>query len=472
MNILNLITLTIAETIIGLGILHLFKISLQGTQRYTLALITGMGIVSFVPFILEMLHIPLKPVYIFSTIGLLTISFAFISYKQIIKIRFRLPSIHMYEWPFLLLIMLIMSYTLLRGLYVPIFPRDMLAGPEPIAQFALTEYTFANSVFEQDHYLNNNIFKSLYIPSLQLIDKLIGFEYGKIWIVLLSCSFTLFMLSTLRKKTHPIIASFLILLIMFASEYHAYMYLILYDFSNMVYYFLSLYFLHSYLKSERNPHLYFSVLLISIATYVRPETLIITGFIIGAVVSYSIIQKKHFSLAIKTISLLVGAAIIYFFSSHIYLNEYLPVKYDVGNVVNSNIADITPLFTRLKNMTFHLIFSGTGVRAYGYIFFITFTLLIAELAVYKKVSNENKFWLSMFILTFFSIAFIGYLLPLADLLHTTKRALLKLLPVAAIYLSGNRISQYLSQKLHTFQHQPKTAKTSRKVTRKKRQLAN
>src|SRR5690606_30858350 len=102
-----------------------------------------------------------------------------------------------------------------NALLVPPTARDLLSGPEPIAHFALTEHTFINSVYQQDMPMNNGPFKSLYIPSLQLIYKLIGFPFGKIWIVILSTSFLVFLYSTIREIIHPVLTGAIILLFLF-----------------------------------------------------------------------------------------------------------------------------------------------------------------------------------------------------------------------------------------------------------------
>lgn len=440
MNYLFLLLVTLAQFFTGFYILSKSSINLNRLQMVSLSIITGIGVTSLIPLILQLLYIPLTTGIIFSCIGLTAILAVITSYKKLTQISFTRYNIELYEWPWIAIMGAMVYLAVCNAIYVPATARDLLCGPEPIAHFALTEHTFINSVFQQDMPMNNGPFKSLYIPSLQLIYKLIGFTFGKVWVVILSTTFLIFLYSTVRAMVHPVFAGALAVLFLFIPELYAYTYLVLYDYSNMVYFFLSLFFLKEYLHKGHKKAMILTTLFMAIAVYIRPETLILTAMIsIYALILLSLNKRRNLKAFMPVIIFVTVAGITYFISSNIYLNYYLPVHYSVSDEINHNLIDITPIFQRLNDMTFELIFTNWGVAHYGYLLVIFSILSAAELVVYKKFSKDSAYWLSLFLVTYLGIAVIGYILPLADLFNSTKRALFKVMPIAVIYISSNRL---------------------------------
>lgn len=453
MNSLYLILLTCSQILMGYGAVAMHASRLNKLQVLSISLITGMGIMSLVPAILQLSYIPLTVVNIFSSIAALTIVFSLMAFKRLKQVDFReliKCKIHLYDWPWLILIGVMVFIAVCNSVLFPPTPRDILSGPEPIAHFALTEHTFINSVYDQDMPMNNGPFKSLYIPSLQLIYKLIGFTMGKIWMVTLGISFLVFLYSTIRENyIHPVLAGAGMALFVFTPELYAYTYLVLYDYSNMLFLFLSLYFLKDYVIEGVSKPMMLSAIFMALATYIRPETLILVVIIAIYTLLVTIVKKRY---AIKHLLPVIvfgtASALVYFFTSYLYLNYYLPVHYDIETVMNNNPADLSPLVDRLKEITFTLVYSQWGLLRYGYIFAIATSLFILDLAIYRRLSQEAAFWAMLFLLVYLGIAVIGYLLPLADLMNTTKRALFKLVPIALMYIANSNSVRQLSAKLY------------------------
>lgn len=456
MSLIYLALVTIAEVLIGIGILSLSGVQMRGWRFMFLSLIVGMGTVSLIPFTLDMLHIPLTGMSIFSVIAAFAITAIVISRNTLKNLQVGIPKLRLYDLPWLGILGLALYYAIFRSTAIPLFPRDVMAGAEPIAEYALKEHTFINSVFEQDFSINNNPFKSIYLPALQLIDKLIGFEYGKIWVVILSFSFIFFIYTTLKRHVHSIIAGFICVTLLTAPEFFGFTFLILYDLSNMIFFFLSIYFLRQYFNDYKRGLLILSAYLMFIATYIRPETLMIAGVVMGYMVLYLFFAKKRKLGSLAPALIVVVSAISYFITSHVFLNYYVPVEYDVSGTINDNLTDLSPLFTRFSDMITVLTFSERGYGCYGYFFLIAFILLGAELLIYRKLTKDGKFWLGVYFFTFLGIAIMGYILPLADLLHTTKRALLKAIPVMIMYMANNQVLKALSEKM-TFSSKEKVA---------------
>lgn len=441
MSFLLFFILTSIQLITGYGILSLAGIQLKHLLQLSLSLMLGIAISSIIPTALELLHIPLTRASTYSTIiiCMLLCNIKVVRNYKNIKLTPIKLNIDLYEWPWITIIGLLFVFAAYRCMIMPPYPRDLLAGPEPIAEFALREHTFINSVFEIDFVLNNNPFKSLYIPSLQLIYKQIGFPFGKVWLIALNFSFLVFLYQYIKEHTHTIIAGLLVTILMFTPELYAYMYLVLYDYSNMVFFFVSIYCLEKYIFSKQTSFLYMSIIFISVATYIRPETIVLSSLIAVYITLYKIYKKNSYIKYSAPFLFVTIPIFIYFLTSYLYINYYLPIQYDTANELNTNLFNLTPFFQRASNMFSVLIFSELGLNNWGYIFWILSIVSIADIILYKKISENAKFWLSMLFVTYVGIALIGYLLPLADLLNTTKRALFKLLPIFIVYVSHTEI---------------------------------
>lgn len=437
------------QILIGYGILTLFKIKADLIRKVALSLVLGIGVVSIIPFILQLAYIPLTKFNILVAINITAIAISLINIKRYKaeSLKMKLPKIEVYEWPWLLVLGMLFYFAAYRCIFLPPLSRDSLAGPEAIAQFALTEHTFLNSVFQQDFTFNNNPFKSMYLSSLQLVYKLIGFEWGKMWLIALNFGLIVFLYQTLKNKVHTVVAGMLMTMFFFIPELYAYMYIALYDYSNMIFFFISLFYLKKYLDGQPDSYILFSAFTMAIATYIRPETLILSGLVYLYLLVRMVSAKANIkSVAISSFFVMLPA-LSYLIGSYIYLHYYVPVYYDVEGLVNDNIFNIAPFFKRIADMFVYFYISPTSVSVWSYYYTIAFVLLIAELVKFRKLNSSAKFWLWMYGIVFIGLALIGFLLPLADIPNTTKRAMFKLAPITLMYLANNQLLILLSQKI-------------------------
>jgi len=131
----------------------------------------------------------------------------------------------------------------------------------------------------------------------------------------------------------------------------------------------------------------------------------------------------------------------------IYINTYLPQKYNVAGLVNNNLFDITPFFTRLTKMNTELIFGDNNTFMYGYFFYLFIIFFLAELIFFRGFKTDAKKWLIATLIILLGLAFLGYLLPLLDLNNSTKRGLFKIFPIMLFYFSCNQLLIKASGKL-------------------------
>src|SRR5687768_7528733 len=214
MNIFLLVLLTLLQFVTGHGLITIFRLRLVPVMHFSLSLLCGIAIGAFIPFLLELLTVPLTAFSIFSgllfTCVLCNLCFreaSLLMTEQLKKLRFRFK---LYKLPYIVVIGCLVLISIWRCYYLPPTPRDFTSGPEVIAEYAVREKSMVNSVFTVNLETTNNQFKPPFLTALQVIYKYAGFPFGQVWLSTVFIAFLLFMYSALRMTIHPLIAGWLL----------------------------------------------------------------------------------------------------------------------------------------------------------------------------------------------------------------------------------------------------------------------
>jgi hypothetical protein len=451
-GLLIILLLTILQFITGFGLINLFNIQLKPGMLLSLAILLGIAVFSIMPFVLQLAYIPLTATNVFLSLFaaaiLLNLKFktGIQRFKELLaNTRFK---IKVYEIPFVVMMVFIVFVSAWRCFYFPPTPRDLTSGAEVIAEYAIREKTMINSVFTVNLETTNNIFKPPFITCLQIIYKYAGFAFGQIWLSSIVACFLIFLYHALTLSVHRIFAGLLVLSFMAIPEMFAYTFMVLFDYSNAVFFFLSTWFLYAFFQNGQRNYLAFAGLLMAIATYIRSETLILACLMAPAIVWYHFKNKTGVVKGIISSAWFVAPSVLsYIISVSIYINRYLPVKYNVQGLVNKNLGDLSPFFTRFSEMNSSLIFSEKGMGYYGYFIYFFLLLLLLELVIKRKISGTARNWLYAVLVIYIGFPLMGYLLPLLDLNNSTKRGLFKIFPLMLLYLGTNGLLVSWSQKI-------------------------
>ena len=469
MPFLYFVLLLCCHLFTGYGILRCFRLRLKKAYTITLSLLLGVALASFLPFLLQLLHIPITGPTVF---GVLSLAALLLNIRTVTRIRReglsavvrrmapRRPRIRLYELPYWVALGFLVFVSVWRCYYFPPTSRDALSGPEAIAEFTVREHTMVNSFFNIDLWSTNNQFKSPFLVSLQVVYKLAGFPFGQVWLSIVFICLTVFLYQALREKLHPLLGATLLLLFTMAPEPYAYTFMILYDYSNMVYFFLGLYFLFQYFSVNRgspgsatNPSslhtFYFAGLLLGIATYIRSETLVLTLLFLPLIL---LVQKRSRSpfpgMLANDLLFLLPTLVGYYLPVQLYINHYLPVHYGVGALLNPHPV-LPGLFQRYADIITRLLTGELSIRLWGYFYYLTALLFVAEGLLVRRFNRDALNWLYAMAVVYLGLGFIGWLFPVMDLTDSTKRGLFNLLPLALFYLANNqrllRFSAYIAR---------------------------
>ncbi len=465
MNFAGLIYILVAHYLAGKGLLKLFGVQLKPVPFFCLCMIAGVPLLSFAPCFVQLLHLPVDTIPVFIAVTVITAAFSIPLWRNFK--RPQLPKIvfpALYEWPYLIVCLWFTIFSVWRCFYYPPYSRDMLAGPELLAEFAVREKTMISSVFTVDLSTSNNYFKSPFITGLQIIYKLLVCPFGQLWLSVLFVCFIVWLYNMLRNRLHPILASLLLLIFFAMPELFAYTFLMLYDYSNMIFFFLGFYFLIRYLENKKLNEFAFSAFLFGLATYIRTETLILITLILPLLLFYF----YRWKLPVKSMAYNFGIFLLvpiafYIINIQVFIRFFIPIPFDLSQNINPDLGNISAIFRRLQDINTQLIFTYKGIALYGYFVFLFCAVFITDLIWLRRFNLESRIALYAIMVVYFGLGIIGYLLPLADLQNTTKRGLFKALPLMLLYMANSGVLLRFSAFIKDWEY----AKPVQKVQKRK-----
>jgi len=459
MNFGGLMFLLITQFLSGWGFLRMFKLKMQKIQELALSMILGIALFSFIPFILQLLYIHITSGSVLISIVLLCIGInipglitLFRNYGDIQfdlkKLLSSLKRPQLYEYPFILFFIYLCVISAWVCFYFPVAARDMLSGPEAIAEYTVREKTMLNSVFSVDLSTTNNHLKPPFVTCLQIIYKLLVCPFGQVWMSVLFISFITWLYSILKERLHPVLAGLVLLFFVTIPELFGYSHIILFDYSNMLFFFCGFYFITKYVADKQTGQFFLASVFFVMATYTRLETLVLEAMIVPLLLYIFYKEKLPLAkIAFRITFFLLAPAFIYFIWMNVYVKYYMPVHFNLGEEINPKLTDIGPFFTRIAEMNTRVLFGNYGSQLFGDYLYIFGIFFLIDIIFYRKYNYETKIMLYGIVLVYFGLPLLGFLLPWFDLMNTTKRGFFKMFPLMLIYISNSGLLQTISGRI-------------------------
>jgi len=453
MSFVWFLLLIVSYYLCGSGCLKLLRTELRPGLHWPMAIIAGMPVVSLVPCVVQLAGMPIDVMPIACGIGIITLlcSLPLLMSKE--KVKFTMPAMpQLYEWPFILLVLMFICISAWRCFYYPPYARDMLSGPELLAEFAVREKTMVSSVFTVELSTTNNYFKSPFITSMQIIYKLLVSPFGQTWLTVVFVSFMALLYSLLRERTHKLLAGFFMMLFIAIPDPFAYTYIMLYDYANMVLYFCGCMMLFRFLANDKQGDLAAAAFLFGLATYVRAETLVLVVLMTGLPAWHYYRRRVSVKKAATGLGMLIGFSVLFYvLCIYAFVRNFVPFGFDAGKEIALSADRIGFFFARLGEMNTKLFFSGIGVQIYGYFIYVACFVIVCDLVLFRKYNKEALWALYSIAVIYFGMALLGAIIPLVDLLNTTKRGMFKALPLIIIYYANSPMFQRIAAALTNFE---------------------
>ncbi|RYE22659.1 MAG: hypothetical protein EOP51_12665 [Sphingobacteriales bacterium] len=461
MNLAGLIFVLVTHFLAGRGVMAMFGIKENKRKTLALSMIIGVVLFHFLPVVLEVCHIAITATSISIAIGILTLAlFLPVSYKldySVLKIT--RPSFTLYEALFATLLILMVIPSVWLCYYFPVFARDVLSGPEPLAEYAVREHTLINSALSVDLTSTNNHLKPPFILGLQVIYKLLVHPFGELWLSIMVCSFLLMFYTLIRERVHALIVLFIMMLFIMMPEIYGYMYIVLSDYPNMVLFFLAFYYLGKYLETKQANTFYFATFLFCLASSIRSETVVLIGLIVPLLL-FSFIKDriKPGVIALRLGILLVIPYLLYYVWMNVFVANYMHIQFNTGEQLSVTSDSVNIFFDRIGIILGPMLFSEHARELFGYIFNIFLFTLALDLVLWrKKIGLQARVMLYGIVVVLVGLPLLGAIIPWFDINNTTKRGVFKLFPLAAFYMANSPTLLQLSQAIKRFEFPELTA---------------
>ncbi len=476
MNLAGLLFLILAQFFTGRGLLGMFNIKLKPIILFFVSEMIGVVMFSFIPMIIEFAHVPITKTSVLTSICITTVLFAIIPFKRydfsVLKpanIKFTTPKL--YELLMVFLLVFLMIPSLWRGFLYPAYSRDVLSGPEALAEYTLKEHSLDNSVFTVNLMKSTpNLLKPPFITDLQIIYKMFVHPFGKTWLSIIVVCFLVWLYHILREKLHPVLAGAGVLLLLSIPELYGYTYILLWDYSNMVFFFTGYYFLMKHFKTKQQNIFLFSCLMFGFATFIRLDTLLFIAPT-GLLAAYILWKDKvKLSKIILNVALLGIIPFIFYFTwVEVFVKYYLPLN--LSTVSELNLNPEHGYFEWFKAINKGLFFGGLNYVLYGLYIYIFLGVLIAETIFFRKqLSRDAAIPLIGVLIVYLCLPAMIYATAWFNM-TTAKRGIFKAFPLMLLFMSNSTLLQRFSQLITDYENKKDKQKnvTTAQVKRKPNQ---
>ncbi len=339
-----------------------------------------------------------------------------------------------------------------QNLATPVIFQDAILGMDLVAKQALADGTLDSQVFGPalDGYRSNQPFYAPFSALMQVAFRLAGLPEGKLWPGLLFAAAALWGWGRLRDRSHPAVAAVLVSVLVSAPLWFSSSWLVSTDLANAVFLAMGVGFVHDWAEGGATPdrRLVLASLFFGLATWTRSETIALV--VVGAAASVSLaprVQGKSPRLRAFG-GLLVGPAI----AVAVWHGLYIPLVLDQPGTTTLDWtwlpADWLPTGARLLRLV------GAS-ELYGSVPILLGVGVAIGVVVFRSArAITYLLWVLVVLAGMWAMATV---VPAASIDNTAKRGLLKLLPLAVLYLGEGPVGWWMSRRLDGWTTPPRDA---------------
>jgi|GEM_PF-426242 len=462
------------QFLLAWGIMKRFLRHKRIGEIFAVCVIGGMGFNSVSLFLLEMVKVPLTNLtnLLFLVVLVLLVNYPFKDsieeFKSTLsRVKIRIKPYNLI--PFLCIAIVVFA-SVWRNNYTPVTPFDAKVGIDLVAKYAAMEGTISNSVFHEHMtsvwYWSNQPYYAPFTTLMQIVFRLTGLEFGKVWLSVIFITFLFFLYQKLRDSVHPFLAIFLVMIYIANAELFAYTFLMQTDFCNSVFFIVGLVYLKEYYfgqEKSRNLDLWLSGIFMIFAVWSRSETIFFLP--LAALFILHKERKGNIKTALIKSSIYMAAVLVPFVLwNFIYINLYLPLSPDVGKNLVTDFPDyFGTLLTNVDAMNNSVIFNGIYWNYSVRIFLIYFGLnFVLSLVVFRKI--KGAFYIIWMLAMYVVFALLIQHFIAVGVSATFRRGFFKFFPMMVLFMAQSSLLGWVSEKLEAFS--PSSTGTSARPKKK------
>lgn len=444
--------------LLGWALLSWLKFSGGRMEFIGLSFPIGLGASTVIVILLDVLGIPL---YRWLVLPVLLLTVLLLLYFARSEIREALPVFwdrrawrphrrHPVEVVVTGLLGIIFVASAWRCYFFPVTPYDSIVGIDLVAKYAVMFGRIDSPMFtDLGPILSTQPYYAPFTALAQILYRLAGLAYGKIWLSFMFLSLMLTLYAHLRARLHPVLAGLLILMLAITPELYAYTLLLQTDFANAVFVSLGIIYLFVYLQTERQSHFLVGALLLGFGAWSRSETV---AFVVVAAALLAVFcrweQDRSTVESLKRGSLAFLPAFFFFAIWNLY---YLPavLDYHPESVFKFGFWDTERMWLLALGIYRVL----TSLDHWGYILIVFLTVAAANLLFFRD--KRNLFillWIFLFIAAFWVLLYHLQFSVKANINNTFRRGAFKIWPVMIYYIGTSALLERLSQALFRWEN--------------------
>ena len=472
------ILLIVIQVFQGMALLSFWKL-IEGNFFKNLALswLIGFSLSTLELFLLELVGIRIS---LLSVLAIQVLAFLLLTFglrkkpteplRELWALRGNL-KFKIYDLPFLLTLLLFWGISAWRCYYNPPSPFDTLVGIDLVAKYAVKEGTIANSVYFQ-HLTNFNNWsnQAFYAPLTmiaQVLFRLSGLVFGKIWLSLAFGSFLIILFHELKDRIHSILAGWLVIILVAAPEFFAYSFLIQTDFINAVFFTLGALYLFRFHQFEEKGFLWLSSFFMGIACWARTETIFFVPFLMLVLWQKEPLKQvrsmNSWLLLLRYGWFPVFAILIW---NNVYVPFYLPVSSISTDLFQTQFDDYGhQVSTIISSMFDSIIWQDIY---WGYIIYIFIAFAVINTLLFRDYKGSYF----LYAVTLLFVVFVLMLVHIkgANIAYTFRRGFFKFLPLFILYMGHTTLLAKVSVALSNWEQglNKKPDKKGKKKGKKRR----
>ncbi len=424
-------------------------------------MILGLGLGSLSVFILELIGIPLTKTSVFIALFSVALLLNVIPFsKGGMKSLFEILKNLRVDFQLYCLVpnglaIFFFFVAAFRCFYFPITSFDSQVGIDLVAKYAVMEKTIASSVFHEHlpnvWYWTNQPFYAPFAMLMQIIYRIGGLAFGKIWLSILALSYFIFLYSKIKEYIHPGIAAFFTLLLTAVPEVYAYSFIVQTDYANAVYFFVGFVFFFEYFKNaeeSRFRSLFLSIVFFALACWSRSETFVFVQF--GTLLIFLRERKEgEWKRIIKWVALFSITPFIVFATWNvIFVKYFLPISPDTLGKLKFNFDQYGSDITGIISKTIDTVIFEESYWGYLPEIFV----FILALSVFHK--SIRDYWIILAWIFFIYLLFIFMIEHIGGvgIPSTFRRGFFKIIPMMVFFIVQTALISTFSKKLTQWEY--------------------
>jgi len=435
------------EFIAGYAALGALRVSMPRTATIPLALLAGFFLHTVSFFVCALCNVPLTLTTLMLSAAV-TAAAPHVWWKNVQENYKRLVqtprwTLSMYDVVVLGVVGYIAFIATWASWYWPVTPFDAMAGIDLVAKQTVEEGTIVNRVFTDPSLagqLSNQPFYAPFAMLMQVMYRLLGFEYGQVWVSIVAFGFATFVWSTLRQHVHAFIANILFVLYLLTPEMLGYSYLLQTDFLNAAFVVTAGILVWQGAEKKQPSLLWASTLFLAGACWSRSESILLVAIAVAASLPF-IARAFTWRTTMIYAGVAGGVCLLVFMAWHVvFFNLYLPVHpYSGEQLIGFDISRFFDVVTT----TITKVVADTGLWAGTFLIFVTL-FVVNAVSTRKLQPIIPLIWIVCIMV---GLWIVGTIFSAAIVEQTLRRGLFKVVPFLFIYMAGTELAQRASNRL-------------------------